>query len=302
MSMISKRRFLLQLGRGAVAALAASTAWPADRTGARMPPVALFSKVYQELKLDFAQSADTTAEAGLDGIDCPVRPGGQVLPERVTDDLPRYDEALKQRNCKLLLLTTGILNPQTPHAESILRTAKKLGVKYYRLGYWNYTKDKSPETTLREIKPQLRELASLNKEIGVCALLQNHAGATLVGAQILDFYELVRDLDPDQVALAFDIGHAINTLNEDWPGVFEKVKSHCRVAYIKDWKRGQGFVPFGAGEIGASGFFSRFKAIDRGAPISMHTEYHWADGAERTRAQLVRALQRDLKLLKQWWV
>ncbi|MEW6156202.1 MAG: hypothetical protein AB1813_02150, partial [Verrucomicrobiota bacterium] len=118
--MISKRRFLQQLGRGTVAALAASTAWPADRTGARMPPVALFSKVYQELKLDFAQSADTTAEAGLDGIDCPVRPGGQVLPERVTDDLPRYDEALKQRNCKLLLLTTGILNPQTPHAESIL--------------------------------------------------------------------------------------------------------------------------------------------------------------------------------------
>src|SRR5262249_10866826 len=57
-------------------------------------PIAEFSKVYQELKLSYDESADVTAEAGLDGIDCPVRPGGQVLPERVEEDLPRYADAL----------------------------------------------------------------------------------------------------------------------------------------------------------------------------------------------------------------
>ena len=36
-----------------------------------LPPFSVFSKIYQELKLDFDQAAELTAEAGLDGIDCP---------------------------------------------------------------------------------------------------------------------------------------------------------------------------------------------------------------------------------------
>ncbi len=72
------------------------------------PPIALFSKVYQELKLDFEQAAELTAEAGLDGVDCPVRPKGEIEPERAADDMPRYAEALRKRKVNLLLLTTGI--------------------------------------------------------------------------------------------------------------------------------------------------------------------------------------------------
>src|SRR2546428_1846872 len=58
----------------ASAASAAAAKWP--------PPIGVFSKVYQEVKLSFDETAAVTAEAGLDGIDCPVRPGGQILPER----------------------------------------------------------------------------------------------------------------------------------------------------------------------------------------------------------------------------
>jgi hypothetical protein len=42
------------------------------------PPIAIFSKVYQTLKLNFDDAAAVTAEAGLDGIDPPVRPDGEV--------------------------------------------------------------------------------------------------------------------------------------------------------------------------------------------------------------------------------
>ena len=48
-------------------------------------PIAVFSKVYQELKLDFKAAADLTAEAGLDGIDCPVRSGGEIEPEQAAN-------------------------------------------------------------------------------------------------------------------------------------------------------------------------------------------------------------------------
>ena len=50
------------------------------------------------LNLDFEQSAAITAEAGLNGVDVPVRPKGEVEPEKVLDELPRYAEELRRRN------------------------------------------------------------------------------------------------------------------------------------------------------------------------------------------------------------
>lgn len=299
---LSRRRFL-----AATAKLASLTA-----LGPRLlprchaatpprPPIALFSKVYQELKLGFDESAELTAEAGLDGIDCPVRPGGQVLPERVAEDLPRYAEALQKRNVKVLLLTTAIVSAASPHAEAILRTARKVGVKYYRLGYWNYAKDKPAPAQLDEIKAQLKDLAALNKELGACAILQNHAGANIVGAKVADLYEIARAFDPDQIAIAFDIGHAVHELGADWRAVFQVLRSHFRIAYVKDWKRGAGFVPFGTGEIGQSGFFKLLREASYSAPISMHTEYAWAGkDTPNPRAVLLEALRRDLKTLQTW--
>src|SRR5258708_39938940 len=68
----------------ALSSAGAAPAWGAEK---RSLPIVVFSKVYQELKLSFEEAASITAEAGLDGIDCPVRPGGEVLPERAGEDL-----------------------------------------------------------------------------------------------------------------------------------------------------------------------------------------------------------------------
>ena len=231
-------------------------------------PIASFSKIFQELKLNFDDSADVTAEVGLDGIDCPVRPGGQVLPERVEEDLPRYADALKQRNVKLLLLTTAIQGTTSPHAEKILRTAKKFGVKYYRTGYWQYDKKTAPEKTLNEIKAQLKDLAAMNNELGVCAVMQNHAGDNLVGAKLLDYWEIVRGFDPQQVAIAFDIGHALHTHGQGWRTVFQTMQSHLGVVYVKDFKIGGDFVSFGDGDIGQTDFFKLVKKTSCRAPVS----------------------------------
>ncbi len=299
---LSRRRFLADAAAAASIAALGPLAVPLCRAADQAePPVAVFSKVYQELKLGFDESAEVTAEAGLDGIDCPVRPGGQVQPERVAEDLPRYAEALQKRNVKVLLLTTAIVSATSPHAEAILRTARKCGVKYYRLGYWNYAKDKPAAAQLNEIKVQLKDLAALNKDLGACAILQNHAGTNIVGAKVSDLYEIARGFDPDQIALAFDIGHAVHELDAQWLAVFQNLRSHFRIAYVKDWKRGAGFVPFGAGELGQSGFFKLLRDANYTAPVSMHTEYEWAGkDTPKSRAGLVNALQRDLKTLQTW--
>src|SRR5689334_8602919 len=96
--------------------LAGENSWP--------PALTVFSKVYQEIALDFEQAAVLTAEAGLDGIDCPVRPKGEIEPERAADEMPRYVEALKKHKVSMPLLTTGITGVDFPHTETVLRTAK----------------------------------------------------------------------------------------------------------------------------------------------------------------------------------
>jgi sugar phosphate isomerase/epimerase len=297
----TRREFLARGGLALAAVCGANRTQSeaAAPAGSWPPPIALFTKVYQELKLDYGQSAALTSEAGLDGIDCPVRPGGQVLPERVEEDLPRYAEALRRRDVKLLLLTTTIQSPASPHAEKILRTARKLGVTHYRLGYWSYKNALSEAARIAEVKGSLKELAALNRELGMCAIFQNHSG-NQVGSKVADMYEAVKELDPDEVAIAFDPGHALIELGDGWAREFEALESHFRIAYVKDVGTKEQWVRFGDGELGRTDFFQRLRKKGYSAPISMHTEHKWAGGGEKTREKLLTSLRHDLTVLRGW--
>lgn len=266
-------------------------------------PIVVFTKVYQPLKLSFAQAAALTAEAGLDGVDSPVRPDGEVLPERAAEDLPAYVETLQKQGLRMPLLTTAIIGPATPHTESLLRTAKKLGVGHYRLGFMDRVKNGAWEKQLREIKAQFRELAALNKEIGIGAVMQNHSpsGRTYVGGDLDELWEVVSEFDPAQIGVAFDIGHALIVHGDGWRSRFEKLKSHLRTVYIKDAKRVGRWVRFGEGDIGGTGYFKLLKQIGYHAPISMHIEYDWLPkGEPETRSGLLKVLQENLRVLKGW--
>ncbi|MDZ7723632.1 MAG: hypothetical protein U5R06_12725 [candidate division KSB1 bacterium] len=64
--------------------------------------------------------ARTIAEIGFDGVDLTVRPGGHVLPENVTQDLPRAVKAIEKTGLKVPMMTTrgGTLvdKPHTNHS------------------------------------------------------------------------------------------------------------------------------------------------------------------------------------------
>ena len=114
-------------------------------------------------------------------------------------------------------------------------------------------------------------------------------------------YEVVKDFDPAQIGVAFDIGHAIIAHGDDWRRHFERLKSHLRVAYIKDIKRGQGFVRFGQGELASNGYFKLLKQIDYRAPVCLHIEFDWSDkGKSKTRTALLGALQESTRVLRHW--
>ncbi len=97
--------------------------------------------------------------------------------------------------------TTDIHGIDSPRAREILNTGKKLGVRDYRLGYWLHQPEVPAKKICVEIRSRLKELAAMNDELGVCALVQNDsswAGKDRgpAGGDLDELYDLVKDFDP----------------------------------------------------------------------------------------------------------
>ena len=111
----------------------------------------------------------------------------------------------------------------------------------------------------------------------------------------------MQGFDPAQIGVAFDIGHALLVHGDQWRGHFEKLKPYIRVVYVKDVKRGGGWVPFGQGDIERTGYFKLLRQMDYRAPISLHIEFDWTEkGKARTREALVKALRESAQVLRSW--
>ncbi|MFN7138020.1 MAG: sugar phosphate isomerase/epimerase family protein [Limisphaerales bacterium] len=254
-----------------------------------------FTKPLQFLSYD--ELADTIAEIGFDGIEATVRPGGHVLPEKVEEDLPRLHQALGKRKVKISVLTSGISGVDSPHAEKVLRTAAKLGIKRYRMSWYQYDLNKPILPQLDSFRPRLKELAALNRQLGVSALYQNHAGERYVGAPLWDIYSLIKELDPKDVSMAYDIRHATVEAGLSWPIQFQLIRSHLGAVFVKDftWEKGKIVnMPLGQGLVSRK-FFTLLKENDFSGPVSIHVEY-----AERSKDKktIAEAFQNDLKTLR----
>ncbi len=296
----SRRDFLWRMaGAGSGLALLGQDGLLAQSAAPARFKIAVFSKIFQDL--NFAESADLVARLGWDGIECPVRRGGHVLPERVEDDLPRFVEALRQRNLEIVSLATDIADASDPLTEKVLRTAARLGIKLYRLTFFHYDLGKPLPPQLAKIHAGFKDLLALNKELGLCAAFENHSGRNSVGAPVWDIYELIKDFDPRQYGVCFDIGHATIEGGLDWRIQFKLIESHLSAVYVKDflWKQ-QGtrwtaeWVPLGQGMIHPA-FLGLLKQSPFRGPIVQHIEYEVGRGEER-----FRALKHDRDVLRRW--
>jgi sugar phosphate isomerase/epimerase len=297
---LSRRDFLVRMtaATSAIPLGTVSSAFGATQSGTRSKIIG-FSKPFQ--KLTFEETADVVAQVGWDGIECPVRQRGQVLPERVEEDLPKMVQALSKRNVELQIAVTDIRNTKDPLTEKVLRTAGKLGIKFYRLAHLSYDQAKPLPAQLNEIRAELRDLHALNKELGLCALYENHSGANSVGAAIWDMYELLKDFDPKHFGICFDVGHATIEGGMAWPTNFRLIQPLLRSVYVKDfvWKKTgtswkAEWCPLGEGMVNKS-FFQSLKKSSFHGPIVQHHEYPVGVGAE-----MVNLMKKDLATLKEW--
>lgn len=284
----------------ATAATLASTSHGAP-AGAGAPwKIITFSKPFAQLSPD--DTADLVADIGWDGIECPVRSkAGQIAPERVEEDLPKMVEALKKRGKEVAIVTTEITQLD-PLAEKVLRTTAKLGIKKYRFGFTKYTPDKPVPETVREVGAALKDLAALNRELGLQGGWQNHSGANYVGAPVWDSWTMMRDLDPAQIGICFDIGHATLEGGLSWPIQARLMEPHFVAVFLKDfyWEKGaKGWQPrwckFGEGMVQKE-FLTKLKTSSFAGPLCQHHEYKDLG----TGPAMIANMKMDLATLRSW--
>jgi len=294
----SRREFL---ERASLAASLAAYPWRLARAAAAPRwKIIAFSKPFTQL--DFDATADLVADVGWDGIECPVRKTStHIQPERAADDLPKMVEALKKRGRELTMITTDIVEANA-ETERLLRIAAKAGIKQYRLGPIHYVATRPIDVQLKDIGARLRDLAQLNKSIGILGGIENHSGADYFGAPIWDAYGAIKDLDPAAIGIAFDIGHATIEGGLSWPIEARLVEPRYTVVYIKDfrWEKTEKgwtptWCPLGQGAVNKK-FFATLAKSSYGGPIAQHHEYDLG----KTPAENLAHYKSDFKILREW--
>jgi sugar phosphate isomerase/epimerase len=226
-----------------------------------------------------------------------------VLPERVDEDLPRFAAALKARNLDLMVLATDVRGVD-PLTERVLGAAAKVGAKLYRLGALRYRENVPIPQQLDEFRAELKELAALNRQLGLTGLIQNHSGNGYVGAALWDAHELLRDFAPRELGIHFDIGHATVELGQSWPTAFNLVKDQIGAVIVKDftWRHTPGkgsqvaWCPVGQGAVQPR-FFTMLRASAFRGPIMLQWEYGFPD---TTLAGRMTTLRADTEQLRAW--
>ena len=273
--------------------------------------VAIFSK-----HLQFLQGADlahAVAEMGFDGIDVTVRGGGHVEPARAAEDLPPLVSLIRQQGLEVPMVTTDIVDAASPHARIVLQTLAGLGIRYYRWGGFKYSDDQPFAGQIEGLHQRSAQLAELNSKYKVCAIYHTHSGVDLVGAPVWDIFEILKDLDPNSVAINYDVGHAtVEGGLGGWMDSFRLAQSYIRGVAFKDfvWQRGANndwepaWVPLGQGMVRFPTLCSLLAQTAFDGPVQLHFEYPLggADGGKRqltmSRAEVLSDMRRDLKQLR----
>ena len=290
---MNRRQFLT------TTALAAPLLAAETRGKKRRNPYCVFTKPLQMLSYD--DLADLIAELGFDGIEGTIRPGGQITPEQVPDELPKMMAALKKRGLEMTIMASGINNADDKLNIQQLQVAAQLGIKRYRMGYHKYDLKKPVLNQMNELRPVLKNLVALNKELGLQAIYQNHSGSNYVGAPLWDLHELFKAHDPAHLSVGFDMSHATAEGTRAWPLHANLLRPRIGALYVKDFRwteNKRDNCPLAKGIVDRK-YPAQLIASGYTGPINLHVEYLKPFNKENVPNQIA-AIKRDSATLKQW--
>ncbi len=281
------------------------------------PPLLAFSKLLLPPAADTAgwmAAARALAAAGFTGIDLTVRPGGHVEPERAADELPRLQALLAGCGLRIGMLTTAITGVDST-ARRVLGVAAGLGIGAYRLGYLEYRGLGTLRAQRAEATARFRELAALNRELGIHGAYHNHSDACF-GANLADLAVALEGIERRDLGCYFDPCHAvIEGGSRGWVMGLDLVAAHVSVLVVKDFrwrddKRGYAgarrhSVEFSGLAEGNTPWPEALAALRRqgfAGPVSFHGEYHDAQTlAELHGGAALARVAADVQCFASWW-
>ncbi|MFN0105320.1 MAG: sugar phosphate isomerase/epimerase family protein [Bryobacteraceae bacterium] len=252
------------------------------------------------------EAAKMLKDLGVSGPDLTVRRGGLVSPERAAEELPKAFRAFQEQSLTVPMITTTITSAQDPLARGVLETASRLGIRYYKLGYFSYKDLARWRETIDATRTSLQGLAKLGTGLDLRAGMHNHAGDS-VGCSVWDAWDAMQDVDEGRVGFYFDPAQAtIEGGKTGWNLNFRRIAPRLFMIAIKDfvWEKSDKgwrtrWVPLGEGLVNWAAFFPLLKAARFPGPISLHIEY---DPGGKTKTERYdrsfEAAKRDLAFLK----
>jgi L-ribulose-5-phosphate 3-epimerase len=273
-------------------------------------PLRIFSKPLD--LYDFAFMCDCLKGSGIDGFDLTVRKGGKVEPKDVETRLPELADQASKQNLALDMMVTDIVSADDPLTDRVLKTASAIGVKHYRLGYYEFDFKTGIQESLEKHKASLKNISRLNKKYNIHGGYQNHAG-TRVGGPVWDLYELLHDLAPEYTGCQYDVRHAMVEGANAWIIGLRLIYPWIKTLAIKDftWVTGTGkpravTVPMGEGMVNWDFFFKTVKELNISGPLTLHVEYPLLEKGEETlsliRQQeiIIRKLKKDMDFINSY--
>lgn len=263
----------------------------------------MFSKMLKNIgKLPLGEAGDRIKAMGFDGVDLTVRTGGYVLPERVAETLPVAIETLRSKGLVVPMITTEITDARGKNTASVFRTASRLGVRFLKLGYWQYEGFGAIEKQIQRTREQLEGLEALSREYAMTSTLHIHSGPFLT-ADAAVVLRLLEGYDADLLGAYIDPGHmTIEGGLSGWKMGIDLLSPYIRLVAVKDfgWFKRRGaknwefrLIPLSQGMVRWHEVFSCLADIGYNGPVSLHSEYEYMNLNE-----LLDQTQRDLQYVK----
>lgn len=294
------RRDWIRVAAGTVMAAAAPEAGRITANGPTAPPrreFCFFSKHLPDL--GWSDLGRAVKDAGYDGVDLTVRPAGHVLPERAAADLPKAIEAIKAQGVTVPMITTDLTSAGTPVARPLLEAASRSGVRYFKTGYWRFSRAPDVRAQVAAAGEALAGLAALAQDCGIELGFHNHTA--YIGAALWDIAPAMDRLDAKWAGYYFDPRHAVAEGGGGaWKTATHLVLPRLKMIALKDFfwsKTAKGWgiedCPMGEGMVDWAWFASALKGASFIGPISLHFEYEipGATAPERTRHTLAAAVK-----------
>ncbi|OQA46858.1 MAG: Xylose isomerase-like TIM barrel [Chloroflexi bacterium ADurb.Bin325] len=185
----------------------------------------VFTKPWMQLPL--GQLSQMVKGWGFDGIELPVRPGYQVLPENVRRDLPRATRQLADEGLR-------IFSVAGPTDEATIAACAESGIPIIRIMVVV-----DPENYLASIDRVQREfdaLLPILERYNVTVGIQNHCGPMVANA--MGLRNLVGRYDPRYFAGVWDAGHEA-LVGEPPEQALDIIWSHLAMVNLKNavWRR-----------------------------------------------------------------